>query len=90
MNMEVQENDVISYISFVLNRYNKAHQLLDNIGCEELLKSLIIYNELQDYIKDVKYVDPKDYKVNMSYSYFTKTIKSHLSNYYNCLKYMTK
>ena len=72
--MEVQENDVISYISFVLNRYNKDHQLLDRVGCDELVKSLIIYNKLEDYIKDIKYVDSSEYRVNMSYSYFDKTI----------------
>lgn len=73
--MEVKESDVISYISFVLNRYNKEHKLLDQIGCDELIKSLIIYNELSDYIKDVKYIDSNDTNANMSYSYFTRTIK---------------
>ncbi|MCR4581487.1 MAG: hypothetical protein K5666_03140, partial [Bacilli bacterium] len=72
--MDIKESDVISYISFVLNRYNKENKLLDPIGCDELLKSLIIYNELSDYIKEVKYVDSKDYRVNMSYSYFDKRI----------------
>ena len=72
--MEVKESDVISYISFVLNRYNKEHKLLDQIGCDELIKSLIIYNELSDYIKDVKYIDSNDTNANMSYSYFTKLL----------------
>ena len=72
--MEVKESDVISYISFVLNRYNKEHKLLDQIGCDELIKSLIIYNELSDYIKDVRYVDSQNVHANMSYSYFSKTI----------------
>ena len=72
--MEIEEKDVISYISFVLNRYNKEHKLLDKIGCEELIKSLILYNELSDYIKEVKYVSSNTSRANMSYSYFEKKI----------------
>ena len=72
--MEIEEKDVISYISFVLNRYNKEHKLLDRMGCEELIKSLILYNELSDYIKDIKYVNSNTTKANMSYSYFEKRI----------------
>ena len=72
--MDIKESDVISYISFVLNRYIKGNKLLDSIGCDELIKSLIIYNELNDYVKDVTYENSKDYKTNMSYSYFNKRI----------------
>jgi hypothetical protein len=74
INMEVKESDVISYISFVLNRYNKEHKLLDQVGCEELVKSLILYNDLSNYIHDVKIVPSNNVFANMSYSYFNKTI----------------
>jgi hypothetical protein len=70
----VKESDVISYISFVLNRYNKDKTILDKRGCDELIHSLILYNELSDYIKEVKYTSLSNHHANMSYSYLDKTI----------------
>jgi hypothetical protein len=70
--MEVKNTDVISYISFVVNRYNKERKNIDKIGCKEIIKSLIIYNELEDYIKDITFKDTNDY--SMAYSYFDKSI----------------
>ena len=80
--MNINTNDVISYITIVLNRYNKENKLLDKVGCDELLKSLILYNELSDYIVNIKYVNTVDY--NMSYSYFDKTININ-NNFINSI-----
>jgi len=80
--MNINTNDVISYISIVLNRYNKDNKLLDKLGCDELLKSLILYNDLSDYIVNIKYVNTVDY--NMSYSYFDKTININ-NNFINSI-----
>ena len=80
--MNINTNDVISYITIVLNRYNKDNKLLDKVGCDELLKSLILYNELSDYIVNIKYVNTVDY--NMSYSYFDKTININ-NNFINSI-----
>ena len=72
--MEVQEKDVISYITFVTNRYIKERKLLDKQGIDEIIKSLIILNDLSYYIKDVKYTNSSNGRANMSYSYFNKCI----------------
>ena len=78
--MNIEEKDVISYISFVLNRYIKEKKVLDKVGCDELVKSLILYNELSNYITNINYINTTDY--NMSYSYFDKTININM-NYIN-------
>ena len=70
----VKKEDVISYITFVLNRYNRSKTILDKRGCDELIHSLILYNDLSSYIKEVKYNTLSDEHANMSYSYLDKTI----------------
>ncbi|MCR5223987.1 MAG: hypothetical protein K6C11_02455, partial [Bacilli bacterium] len=70
----VKKEDVISYITFVLNRYNRSKTVLDKRGCDELIHSLILYNDLSSYIKEVKYNTLSDEHANMSYSYLDKTI----------------
>ena len=72
--MNVEEKDVKSYISFVLNRYHKEKKLLDKFGIDEIIKSLIILNELEDYITTVTYLPSSNVHANMSYSFMERSI----------------
>ena len=68
------DNNLISYISYILNRYNNELKTLDKIGIDEVIKALITINGLDDYIKHVNYVELKNDNANMAYSYFNKSI----------------
>lgn len=68
------DTNFISYVSFILNRYNKDLRILDKMGIDEVIKALITINGLEDYIKHINYSIPANDSANMSYSYFKKTI----------------
>ena len=70
----MNDTNVISYISYILNRYNKDRKLLDKMGIDEVIKALISINGLEDYIKKINYIPLKNEKANMAYSYFNKSI----------------
>ena len=68
------DTNLISYISYILNSYNKDLKTLDKMGIDEVIKALITINHLENYIKTVNYVDLSNQNANMSYSYFNKSI----------------
>ena len=68
------DTNLISYISYILNRYNKDLKILDKMGIDEVIKALITINGLDNYIKHINYTDLSNKNANMSYSYFNKTI----------------
>lgn len=68
------DSNLISYISYILNRYNKDLRTLDKMGIDEVIKALVTINELDDYVKHINYTNLSNDDANMSYSYFKKTI----------------
>ena len=68
------DTNLISYISYILNRYNNDFKLLDKMGIDEIIKALISIYKLDDYIKSVNYKELSNENANMAYSYFNKSI----------------
>ena len=68
------DTNIISYISYILNRYNKDLRLLDKMGIDEIIKALISIYHLENYIEHINYKDLSNSNATMSYSYLSKTI----------------